>query len=66
LTVGKLTTEEDQVKALQVLYTWHDLFVSDVQDIPTTNLIEHHIPTYTNAHLKAATLQLFTEEEERW
>jgi hypothetical protein len=66
LTVGKFTLEKDWVKVLQVFYIWCDLFVSDVLDMPTTNLMEHHIPTYTNTRPEAATLQQFTEEEECW
>lgn len=52
--------------ATRLLYTWKDLFVTRVTEMPETNLVEHRIPTYPWATPRAAKLPLYTEEEKNW
>lgn len=48
------------------MYTWRDMFVSSVRDMPTTDLVMHDIPTFPHARPKASKMPLFTERERRW
>lgn len=62
LEIGEMPDEERR-SSLRLLYTWRDLFVRDVRDMPATDLIEHRIPIYEYAEPKAANPQLYTPEE---
>jgi hypothetical protein len=64
-----LLVTEDNPKWLAVadlLYTWRDLFIEHVTNMPATRLVKHHIPTFPWAILRAARLPLYTEEERIW
>lgn len=54
------------MEAAYVLYTWKDLFVKNVKDLPATPLVEHRIPTYPDFVPKASKLPLYTPEEIEW
>ena len=66
--IGELVSEYSSCWELvvMVLYTWRDLFVEDVRQMPQTRLIEHRIPTYPRVVPKAAKLPLYTLQEEEW
>lgn len=49
-------TLERILKVLQVLETWNDIFVTDVREMPVTDLIEHRIPTYDESVPKSLAL----------
>ena len=40
-TIGMVSTPGLLEKIKQMLYTWRDLFVEDVRDMPATDLLEH-------------------------
>ncbi|KAJ8175493.1 hypothetical protein LV161_008779 [Aspergillus fumigatus] len=64
--LGPLVTKEEWPAVADLLYTWKDLFVERVTDMPATRLVEHRIPTYPWATPRAAKLPLYTEEEKSW
>ena len=59
----QVDTEERREQACNLLATWRDLFVTDVEDMPMTDIIEHRIPTYSHTIPKSARVGLFTPEE---
>ena len=62
--VGDLVSTEEQTEVAKLLLaTWRDLFVTDVEHMPATDLLEHRIPTYSNSIPKVAKIGLFTPEE---
>lgn len=63
--LGPLVTKEEWPAVADLLYTWKDLFVERVTDMPATRLVEHRIPTYPWATPRAAKLPLYTEEEKK-
>lgn len=58
--------EEQKDEVARVMYTWKDLFVEDVRDMPQTRLVQHRIPTYPGVIPFAARIPLYTPEEEDW
>lgn len=52
--------------AAQVLYTWRDMFVTDVREMPPTKMVVYRIPTYPDAVPKASRLARYTPEEVLW
>lgn len=59
-------TAERVAKARALIWTWRHLFVTDVRDMPATDLIIHRIPTYEGAVPRIAKPKLYTAEEEKW
>jgi hypothetical protein len=64
--LGPLITESEWPAVADVLYTWRDLFVEQVTEMPATRLVEHRIPTFPWTTPRAAKLPLYTEEEKKW
>ncbi|KAI9776060.1 MAG: hypothetical protein M1816_005590 [Peltula sp. TS41687] len=65
ITIGPMDGNERR-EILRLLYTWRDLFVTDVRDIPPADLIQHRIPTHSRARSRTANPQLYTPEEEQY
>ena len=53
-------------EAMRILYTWRDLFTSEVSKMPTTDLVCHYIPTWPGSIPVRAREKLYTQEETRW
>ncbi|KAL3247644.1 hypothetical protein ABHI18_012339, partial [Aspergillus niger] len=65
--IGDAVQESRQWRVVSlVLYTWRDLFVTDVRDMPVTRLVTHRIPTYPWVRPKASKLALYNQEEIEW
>ena len=43
ITVGP---QEEKEKVIRLLYHWRDVFVEEMEDLPTTDLVVDKIPTY--------------------
>ena len=50
-------------RVVQLLYIWKDLFVTEIKDMLTTDMIEHWIFTYHNIILKIVQQTLYTQQE---
>lgn len=66
ITIGSKAFGTDIAEARRLLYTWKDLFASDVDVMPPTDLIEHSIPTWHNAISVRAKMPLHTLRETKW
>ncbi|RDI83557.1 hypothetical protein Vi05172_g6513 [Venturia inaequalis] len=65
--IGELAdTAEKMDRARSLIWTWRHLFITDVRDMPATDLIIHRIPTYEGAVPRIAKPKLYTAEEEDW
>lgn len=65
--VGEQVTTHKQLHAVKrLIATWRDLFVSDIRQMPQTDLISHRIPTYRNAIPRVSKPVLYTDEETKW
>lgn len=50
ITIGELAaTEKEKQKAARLLYTYREIFATNILDIQETDLIEHEIPLIENA-----------------
>ena len=56
-------TEEQQYRAMRLLYTWRDCFALTVKDIKPTDLIEHSIDLVLDAKPVKGTLPKYTAQE---
>jgi len=64
LGLGIMSSELEQ--AMRTLYTWADLFTTELGEMPVTDLVKHHIPTWFYHVPVRARERLFTPEEDRW
>jgi len=65
IQIGEQLTKEEKSQALRLLYTWRDRFCNDVKKLPTTDLIEHRIPTI-RCHPVRLKPKLYTQKEAEW
>ena len=63
LRVGIQLSSEEKMSARRLLYTWGDVFETDLLCIRQTDLIEHAIVLTPNAKPYRARISLYTEEE---
>lgn len=63
LTLGTSLTGEEKDRARRLLYTWRDIFETDLLRIRKTDLIEHAIILEPGAKPYRARIPLYTEEE---
>lgn len=61
-----MATEEEKLDIRRLLYTWKDLFVVTVRDMPATDLIAHEIPTLPHAKPRRDKMPLWTEAEKAY
>ncbi|KAG0135426.1 hypothetical protein HOY82DRAFT_456042, partial [Tuber indicum] len=61
----RLTTEQRQ-KVECLLFTWKDLFASSLEEMPTTDILEHRIPIYPHMRPTPAKEKIYTQEECDW
>ena len=66
ITVGKSLDETEKRQAIQLLWTWKDVFVDRVDELPMTDLVEHTIPTYPMARAHRARDPIYAKDEIRW
>lgn len=67
VTIGSMAvTDEQRTFAKRILYTWKDLFATDVTEIRKTDLVEHRIPLNPGARPYQARQHLYTPEERQW
>lgn len=59
-------TAEQKEVASRILYTWCDLFATDIADIRKTDLVTHTIPLKQGAKPYQARQHLYTPEERAW
>lgn len=65
--IGELVKIEELRHAAKiVLVIWRDIFVSDIRDMPKTDLITYRILTYKNVVPRVAKPVLYTKEETDW
>jgi len=62
---GCLTLAEKQ-EAQLLLYTWKDLFVRQLNEMPVTDLVEHRIPVRPNTKPIRDRDKIYTREECEW
>jgi hypothetical protein len=65
ITVGDLPRSQ-RTKALQLLWTWRDLFCDSLETLPATDLIYHRIPTKRDYKPIRSKPRLSTAEEVAW
>jgi len=63
LRLGEQLTASERAKAMRMLYTWRDVFETDLLRIRQTDLIEHAIVLMPGAVPHRARIPLYTEEE---
>ena len=63
LRLGAQLTIEEKARAMRMLYTWQDVFETDLLRIRQTDLIEHAIVLMPGAVPHRARIPLYTEEE---
>lgn len=63
LRLGEQLTEDERARAMRMLYTWRDVFETDLLRIRQTDLIEHAIVLIPGAVPHRARIPLYTEEE---
>ena len=63
LPLGEQLTQRERSKAMRLLYTWRDIFETDILRIRRTDLIEHAIILMPGAMPHRARIPLYTEEE---
>lgn len=61
--VATMANEEQQLGIHCLLFTWRDLFVEALHDMPATDLIVHDIPTVPNAKPIKTKVPLWTTAE---
>lgn len=66
ITIGKHLSPEEITAVIRLLYTWKDIFVTDIGDLPITDLVMHTIPTYPNAKPHRARDPIYAADEIRW
>lgn len=67
IVIGEMAETEDQKEvAARILWTWRNVFATDITEIRRTDLVEHHIPLVPNARPYQAKQHLYTPEERRW
>jgi hypothetical protein len=65
ITVGDLP-QSQRNKALQLLWTWRDIFCDSLETLPATDLIYHRIPTKRDCKPIRSKPRLSTAEEVAW
>ena len=63
IRIGTQLTEKESWRAKAMLYTWRDIFETDLLKIKQTDLIEHAIVLLPGANPTRARIPLYTEEE---
>ena len=58
--------EQERELQKRLLYTWRDLFISDPESMPVTDLVMHTIPTYDHIRPVRAKDRLYTPKEVEW
>ena len=62
----QMMTEGELRRMKQLLYTWRDIFHSDPETMPVTDLVIHTIPTYSNMRPYKSKEKLYTPKEVQW
>ena len=63
IRIGTQLTEKESWRAKAMLYTWGDIFETDLLKIKQTDLIEHAIVLLPGANQRRARIAVYTEEE---
>ena len=58
-----IQNDKELKSAKRLLYTWKDIFCSNIQEMPATDLIMYRVPTYANRPPWVTKTQLFNPEE---
>lgn len=66
ITIGSKAAGPEEAEAHRLLYTWRELFASNVDIMPPTDLIEHSIPTWPNAVPVRSKAAIHTLKEKQW
>lgn len=67
ITIGrKADNPSRRERAARLLYTWRDLFATDIIDIRETDLVRHRIPLLPGAKPEVAREGLYTTAEHEW
>ncbi|RPA90798.1 DNA/RNA polymerase [Choiromyces venosus 120613-1] len=66
IKVGSTIIGETLDSIKRLLYTWWDLFASDIEEMPTTDLVYHYIHTWPGSVPVRAREKLYTTEEVKW
>jgi hypothetical protein len=66
ITIGSDLDQRQRDHALQLLWTWKDIFCDDLATLPATDLIYHCIPTRRNCKPVRSKPRLSTAEEVAW
>ena len=66
VTIGDDMTDDQRRRALNLLYTWRDIFETDLLRIRWTDLIEHALVLNSEAKPYRAKILLYTEQEIRF
>lgn len=64
--IGDHLLPKERERAIRLLYTWRDLFISEVDKLPATDLVVHTIPTYPNARPHVARIPIWAVDECKW
>jgi hypothetical protein len=66
ITIGADLDQHQREKAMQLLWTWKDIFCDDLATLPATDLIYHRIPTRRDCRPVRSKPRLSTAEEVAW
>jgi len=62
---GQLTAPQKE-EAEKLLFTWKDLFASNIEEMPVTDLVVHRIPVYPGMQPRRTKDRIYTREETNW
>jgi hypothetical protein len=66
IKLGTKLTAEQHEAVVKLLFTWKDLFASQIGEMPVTDLVEHCIPVYPYMQPRRTKDKIFTKEERDW
>ena len=61
-----IVTNQKKHEVHCLLETWKNVFVTNIRDMSSTNLIEHKIPTYQHIIPRVVKFVLYTAKEVKW
>ncbi|RPB26535.1 hypothetical protein L211DRAFT_847166 [Terfezia boudieri ATCC MYA-4762] len=65
IKIGLTLTLEERHQAIQLIYSWKDIFVDRIEDLPATDLVVYTIPTYAHARPHRAKDPIYARDEIR-
>ncbi|KAG0134931.1 hypothetical protein HOY82DRAFT_455222, partial [Tuber indicum] len=66
IELGQNLSQVQKQEVENLLFTWKDIFASDIGEMPITDLVEHRIPVYPELRPVRARDKIYTTQERNW